>query len=469
MSYNKKAMPGLAGTELRVTVTGPDADGFFAAESAGGRKVLVQYAAIGDILKVVLIGRGQRCPVARIEEILHSGGGRIRPECPVYFRPGRVLRCGGCDFQHLSYPSQLRLKKTAVESALRRIGGFSRVPVADTAASPSAFRYRNKVQVPFCLRNGKIAAGFYGPYSHNIVDSDDCVIQPELSVNIVRFVKAMAEKNKWSVYDFSSKRGWLKHLFVRTNAEGRAVVAFVTGDFSFRGLDNALSGLTAMFPQVTGILQNVQPESTSVVLGKQWKKLWGSAYMEERLGNLKLLVSPEAFLQVNTPAAEILYSIAADSLREGSRVEEVVDLYSGVGAIAMRVARDFRKVTGIEDNAQAVDCARRNARINKIFNVRFETGRSERLLPEVLKEASGNHVGIVLDPPRYGCHPAVIKNLARFRVRKVVYVSCNPVSFARDAALLAAEGFRLLRVRPVDLFPQTSHVEVVGVFDRIPR
>ncbi|MFH1618302.1 MAG: 23S rRNA (uracil(1939)-C(5))-methyltransferase RlmD [bacterium] len=465
-----KRRPGrCGGSLLKAKVLFPAFEGFFTARTRRGGTILVPYSARGDEISAREGGRLGRHAWAGIEEIEKRGRGRVEPPCALYFRPGSGKRCGGCDYMHLSYGEQLLCKKLAVEHAVRRIPGAASAVVGETAASPNIWRYRNKVQVPFSVENGRVIAGFFSPYSHKAVDFRDCLVQPEISVKIVNFVKALAQDRKWPIYDIASGRGWLRHVFVRTNADGKAAMAFVTADFPFPDRERTVNLLTEAFPGITGIFHNVQTDRTSVVLGRDWERLWGNPFLEERLGRLKLRVVPGAFMQVNTPAAEVLYSAVQSLLIEGEHADEVMDVYSGAGSIAMWVARDFSSVTGIEENPRSVACARENAGANGIGNVRFEAGRAERLLYAELRSTSARSVAVILDPPRYGCHQAVINALAHPVVRKAVYVSCNPVSFARDAALLAGKGFRLKKVKPVDMFPQTSHIETAALFTRKGR
>jgi 23S rRNA (uracil1939-C5)-methyltransferase len=343
--------------------------------------------------------------------------------------------------------------------------------VEETLASPRDLRYRNKVLIPFGRSEGKVVAGFYAPGTHQIVDFDDCLVQTELSVRIALKVKELCAGLGLEPYDVRGHRGWLRHLFVRTNEEGRALVALVTLDGAFPEQDRFVSDLRSSFPEIVGILQNVQPHRTSVALGKAWMPVWGPAELEERVGRLRLRASPEAFMQVNTPASEALYAQAAAWLFEdGWRPRLAVDLYCGVGAIALWISAQAERVLGIEENRRAVENARRNALLNGILNADFTAGRVETALGILRKELDSAPAGsacAVIDPPRAGCSVTVLKSLRSQALRRLVYVSCDPATFARDAARLAKSGWKLLRVRPADLFPQTSHVESVGLFERV--
>lgn len=436
-----------------------------------GKVVFVPYGAPGDRLEVSLQSVKEGYAVAGLRRVLEPGPGRVEAPCPHHFRPGRDRPwCGGCDWQHLGAAAQLEAKRSVIADCLRRIGRVAEPRVEPVIPSPSPWRYRNKVQVPFGLRGGRITAGFYAPGSHDIVDFDDCPVQPELSVRIVRKVKELAESLRWPVYDPRAKRGWLRHLLVRVTLEGRAQATVVSRSRDFPKETQYVSAMRESFPELTGLFQNVQEEATSVILGPAWRRLWGDPGLEERVGRLKLKASPGAFLQVNTPACEKLYDQAAAQFgAEGLRPDLAVDLYCGVGGIALWLAPLARRVLGVEESRQAVADAWENARANGVRNARFMAGRAETLLGKLRTELSRAEPGscaAVIDPPRAGVAPAVLRALASPALGRIVYVSCNPATFARDAAALGGLGFSLKTVQPVDLFPQTSHVELTARFDR---
>jgi 23S rRNA (uracil1939-C5)-methyltransferase len=320
---------------------------------------------------------------------------------------------------------------------------------------------------PASDRSPSLTAGFYAAGSHRIVDFAACPVQPDLSVRIVLKAKELAAQLRWRPFDGQSGRGWLRHLFVRTNSRGEALVTVVTRTPELPGAEDFVSRLRDAVPQVVGVHHNVQPLKTSVILGPRWRCLWGARALEERLGRLSFLVSPGAFLQVNTAAAEVLYGAAESALGEGTRkFDSVLDLYCGVGTLTLWLAPKASRVVGVEENRDAVRDAWANARRNDARNVRFVSGRAESVLPRIFKEGLGERLAVVADPPRSGLTVPVLRFLTRSSVRRVVYVSCNPATFARDAGYLSRSGFSLVKVQPVDLFPQTSHVELVGLFDR---
>lgn len=455
--------------DIRIDRIAPEGAGI--GVSPGSDKIwFVPHSLPGDRLEVVAGTEKPRYGRGRIVRVLEAGAGRVEPACPHHFKPGAELYCGGCDWQHADYTAQLRLKREIVLDSLRRVAKLD-CPVAETAASPEVWRYRNKVQVPFqrAPAPGHFAAGFYVPGSHRIVEFEDCLVQPELSVAVARTVKLMARELGWMAYDEGRGGGWLRHLYVRTNVFGEALIAFVTRTRDFPRREEALGALARRHPRVVSVWQNVQGLKTAVILGSVWRRLAGRERMRERLGEMSLELSPGAFLQVNTPAAELLYAwverlLYADALQP----RLVLDLYSGAGAIALWLARSAGEgafnVLGVEESAQAVRDARANARRLGFGRVRFAQGRAEFELPRLRGLDEPRPWAAVLDPPRAGCEPGVLRWLCARQVERLIYVSCNPATFARDARRLAA-SYVLREVRPVDLFPQTSHVELAALFD----
>lgn len=438
-------------------------------DKPGGRVVFVPYAVPGDRLAVEILEGQDTFAKARLRRLIAAGSERREPPCPLHFAPGRRgAPCGGCDWQMISYAGQLRHKRQIVADCLARIAKLPEVPVLETIASPQEWGYRNKVQVPFGFDSHarKLVAGFYAPGSHEIVNLEACPVQPELSVKIALKVKEYAKHNRWPAYEQRTGRGWLRHLFVRTNAEGKALAALVTTTPQLPGRAAFVAAMRQAFPELISLYQNVQHRDTSVVLGTKWIKLWGEQGLKERIGEFTFFASPGAFLQVNTPAAEILYRTAVEFMREGNNdYELVLDLYCGVGTLSVWLAKTFRRVIGIEESYAAVHDARANAARNGVMNCRFVCGKAEKAL-ESLRGDLIPPTAALVDPPRMGLAEPVLCFLGSSMIKRIVYVSCNPATFARDAARLVRTGYSLRRVQPLDLFPQTSHVELVALLDR---
>ncbi len=460
----------MATERLTVKVEKMAPEGEALARAAGStRVVFVPYGVPGDELDVEVEAAKSTFARARIAAVRAPSPDRVDPPCPLHYAPGRAgPPCGGCDWQQLRYEAQLREKREVVLDCLRRLGKFSSPDVSQTLPSPAQWAYRNKVQIPFGVDEAsrRTIAGFYAPQSHRIVDFDACPVQPELSVRLALHVKAEAERLRWQVYDARRGAGWLRHLFVRTNVDGKALVALVTRTDEFPKREEFVERIRAAFPELVAVHQNVQPLKTSVILGPKWRRTWGADFIEEKIGPYRFIVSPGAFLQVNTGAAEKLYGLAAEALAEGGeKFELVLDLYCGAGTLTLFAAPAGRRCLGIEENRDAVADAWKNAQRNGAKNVSFRAGRVEAVLPRLRGELPARSAAVV-DPPRAGLTQPALRFLTSPPVRRLVYVSCNPATFARDARYLAQSGFRLGPVVPVDLFPQTSHVELVARFDR---
>lgn len=450
---------------VRVEAMAPAGDGLARAEGSA-RVVFVPGAAPGDRLDVELFETKASFARARIKRVLSAGPDRVDPPCPHHAAPSRPgPACGGCGWQHLDYRTQLVQKRAIVVDCLKRIGKFegAETLTAPTKAAPKPWGYRNKVQIPF---GPGPKMGFFSAGSREIVDLRECPIQPDLSVRIALTVKRLAAERRWTFYDGQTGRGWLRHLYLRTNAEGQALVALVVTRSEFPDREAFAAELHAAHPEIIGIHLNVQTERTSVVLGPEWRRVWGGREIEETLGSFRFTVSPGAFLQVNTPAAEVLYDEAKAAVREGGRKFSMgLDLYCGVGTLTLWLADSFPKIVGVEENRDAVKDAYRNAERNGVKNARFRAGRAEAVLPKIADELTSD-VAAVVDPPRIGLSQPVRRFLTDKRLRRLVYVSCDPATFARDAGYLTHSGYRLRRVQPVDLFPQTPHVELVALLDR---
>jgi 23S rRNA (uracil1939-C5)-methyltransferase len=397
-------------------------------------------------------------PQSIVEESLD----RIEPACPYHFRPGQTdLWCGGCNWQHFSVEKQREVKRDLVIETLERLGGISDVPVTEVLFSEKSWRYRNNVQIVFGKRAQRIIGGFYAPGTHDIVPIDDCLIQSQPSVHSFTVFKETAGALRLQPYEREADRGWLKHLVIRTNEAGEALLVLVTKNTSFPDQEKCVQLITAQCPEVVSIYQNVQPARINVMSGKQWIHLWGSAKIEEHLCNFTIACSPEAFLQVNTQAASLLYRKAMEEVKPEAGMT-VLDLYCGVGCLTLVAARSVEHVIGIEELPAAIDDARENARENGIGHAEFFASTVEGFLERSSSRlrALSNRLVVIVDPPRSGCRREVISQLLTLTPRRIVYISCDPATLARDLKVLSKK-YHLSAVTVVDLFPQTSHIEVI--------
>ncbi len=416
---------------------------------ADGMAVFVPYAAPGDQLEVEMTETRKRFGRARVLRILKPSPDRVEPPCPYYFR------CGGCTWQHLSYPAQLKAKQALVQETLERIGGLRGITVKPVLGMKDPWRYRNKVQQPVGWDGKRMISGFYAEGSHDIVPIEDCLVQPELSVKIINRARALMEEHGIRAYSEERRQGWIRHLLVRSTPSGKAMLVFVTRSPEFPQESKIIPVLMRQFPELVSIHQNVNPASTNVILGRQWRRIYGQDYLEERLGPLKFRLSPSAFFQINSPQAEVLYNVAKSMAGRGERL---LDLYTGVGTIALWLSDQFTFVGGVEENPAAIRDAEANAAINDIRNVQFVAQSTESFLGGIAREPRQS-VTVVLDPPRAGCAPMVLQSLLALRPQTLVYVSCDPGTLARDLAKLVQGGYRVCEVQPVDLFPHTPHIE----------
>lgn len=389
------------------------------------------------------------------------------PRCPLYFVPGRTARevCGGCDWQHLTYEAQTAAKRTLVIESLQRLGKIAkpRVDPTVTVDGPEGpWRYRNKVQIPFALGNdGKIIGGFYAPGSHTVVPLDDCFIQSTRSVAVFKAVRDFFRVRPVTVYNPATERGWLRHLLIRTTAAGDTLAALVTQAGPVPR--ELIERLREKNLGVTSVFQNINARPGNAVLSARWVHLAGRPHLEERLLGLRLRLSPGAFFQVHHAMAEKLYTLAVDMAAVGPE-DEVWELYAGVGAMGQLLAKKARGVVAIEENPHAVRDGVESSQWNGLRNIHFRVDRCERVVPRLKEKPSV----VLLDPPRAGCDPKVLKAVMARGPKRVVYVSCDPATLARDARYLSTGGYHLSRTVPVDLFPQTSHIETVSLFER-PR
>jgi len=410
-----------------------------------GMAVFVQDALPGDVLRVRLIKLKKQYAIGKIEEICKPSPRRLAADDPRVCAVGR--RCGGCQFQHYEYGAQLEFKEKMVRDALTRLGGVESPRVLPVIGMESPYRYRNKAQFPV----GKNGIGFYAPRSHRIVPVGDCNIHHAACTEVLRAV----EEFDIPFYDEETHSGLLRHVVVRVGfATGDVMVVFVINGTELPFADE----ICELFPNV---LVNVNTERTNVILGKEFRLLKGEGFIHEEIGHVRYRISPGAFFQVNPAQTRRMYDIVLGHLLGGS--ESIIDAYSGIGGIALYVAGTAKKVVAVESVPEAVEDGKHNARLNGADNVSFLCGQAEVLLPELLGGEWQPDV-VILDPPRKGCDVRLLEALGL--VRKVIYVSCDPATLARDVKVLCGLGFRMKEAQPLDLFPMTGHVEVVCVLEK---
>jgi len=424
-----------------------------------GFTVFVPQALPGEKVAATIEIVKQHYAKARLDAVLFPSPDRVLPQCPVY------NRCGGCQLQHLDYPAQLAAKRQVVVDAVARIGRLGGITVHSTLGAAERWRYRNKMQFPVGLADGRLAVGCFAPGTHAIVDIDDCLIQHAANNRVARTVRAVLGDLGISPYDERSGSGVVRHVLGRVGtASGEVMAVIVTATADLPHREEVVARLRRNVPGLVSVVHNYNPQRTNVVLGRRTTTIWGRDAIVDRLGDFLFRISARSFFQVNTAQAEVLYE-QAERYAGLTGVETVVDAYCGTGTITLFLARRAAKVYGIEVVADAVRDARANAAANGISNVEFIVGDAIEVLPRLRTEGVRPHA-IVVDPPRAGCAPAVLETFARMRPARIVYVSCNPASLARDLALLAEKGYAAKEIQPVDMFPQTFHVECVTLMSK---
>lgn len=424
-----------------------------------GFTVFVPHVLPGEEAEVRITTVKKRYARGELVRLLTESPQRVAPPCPVY------QRCGGCQLQHLSYAGQLQVKQRLVEDALAHIGGLRQVAVHATRGAADPWHYRNKMQFPVGRRGRDIVIGCYAPGTHDIVDTAACAIQQPANNTVAAAAREAIASLGIAPYDERTGRGIIRHVLGRVGtASGDVMVVLVTATDALPHAAAVIAQLRRHIPGLASVVQNVNPRRTNVILGDKTRVLWGRACITDRLGPFTFNISAQSFFQVNTAQAQVLYDTAvAYAGLTGS--ETVIDVYCGTGTISLFLARRAARVYGVEEVAAAVDDARANARLNGVDNVEFIAGDATAVMPRLYEQGARPDV-IVTDPPRAGCTPAVLDAFAAMRPRRIVYVSCNPASLARDLAYLAAKGYEAREIQPVDMFPQTCHVECVVLMSR---
>lgn len=421
-----------------------------------GLALFVPLVLPGEKAIIEITDVKKRYGMGRLVEILEPSSERVDAPCP-YFG-----LCGGCQLQHLSYESQLRWKKKMVEDAFARIGHLSDIFIDDVFGMKNPWNYRNKMQLPVGQTKNLLSIGCYQQGTHQVIDTPDCMIQSEWNNYLLKAAKNFLEEIKVEVYSEKEHTGWLRHVMGRSNRKGEGLLVIVGKTSELPGGDELWIENLKDIPGLKGILLNINSGRTNTVLGKETRLVWGEQSLDENLGDFQFSLSGTAFFQVNPTQTEVLYDYVK-TFADLSGNEKVLDAYCGTGTIALYLASGANKVLGIERHFGAVEDAKKNAAQNKIINCDFWAGDMERYLGKVQQMELDL---IVVDPPRSGCSPETLQTLHDVGAKKIVYVSCNPSTLARDCAWLAQQGWKINKVQPVDMFPHTSHVECVTLISR---
>ena len=418
-----------------------------------GFTVFVPGAIKGEKVKIKVVKVNKNFAFGKLIKIVEQSGERVDCQCSVF------KRCGGCQLQYLSYKGQLEYKKQKVKDDIERISRLN-VPVYDTISMDNPYEYRNKVQLPVRRKDGKSILGFFAERSHDIIEMNDCIIENKKSKLAADVVKTWIEKYNIEPYDEKSSTGVLRHLMIRTAFKtGEVMVVLVTNGVNLPYKNEIIQELSKKIDGIKSIIQNINDRKGNTVLGKKNITLWGRSYIEDSIGSLKFDISPLSFFQVNPVQTEVLYKKVIEYC-SFSGDEVVFDAYCGIGTISLFVSRYVKMVYGVEIVPEAIINAKENAKKNNIDNVKFITGKSEEVIPDLISKGVKADI-VIVDPPRKGCAKELIEEVSKMRPKEVIYVSCNPATLARDLKIFDGLGYKTCFAQPVDMFPQTYHVETI--------
>ena len=420
--------------------------------------VFVPYALPGETVETVIDEVKKTYAKGHVKKIIKQSADRVEPVCGIYDK------CGGCQLQHLDYMAQLKAKRQQVIDAVTRIGKQPDLHVEPTIGAATPWNYRNKMQFPIGRDKGKTIIGCFAQGSHAIIDTTDCHIQKEGNNEVVNAVREIVTKLNIPVYNEDKHTGVLRHVVGRVGKNGDIMVVIVTATKTMPKEKEFVKMLRARLPKVVSVHQNIQTYHNNVIMGRDTKLLWGRPTIQDSIGRLNFHISPRSFFQVNTSQAEVLYNKALEYANLSGQ-ETVIDAYCGTGTITLFLAQKAHSVIGIEIVKPAILDAQKNARDNNVRNAEFIVGDATKVMPRLYKQGVRADV-VVVDPPRAGCTPTVLETFANMQPERIVYVSCNPASLARDIAILDELGYKAVKVQPVDMFPCTSHVECVTLLQR---
>jgi len=418
-----------------------------------GFVIFADNVMIGDRVKLEVIEVKKNYAVAKVLEILTISPYKVKPECPYFWE------CGGCQLMHMDYDKQLEYKRDLVESEIRRSLPQAEFHINDTIGMAYPYRYRNKGSFPVVREKGRVSIGAYKLTSHDIVDLESCIIQHPIADKVINVFRDLMVALRLEPYDEIKHTGLVKHLMVRTNTRNEAMLIIVMAKNKFLYKSEIIAKLLEEIPELSSIIMNVNDRQTNVILGNKNKILYGTPFLKDWIFDLEFAISPQSFFQVNSQQTEALYLKAL----EFANIDEtttVYDLFCGIGTISLAAAKKAKHVFGIESVKEAIVDANDNAKRNGIQNIDFHCGKAEDVFPKLYQQGYTADV-VILDPPRKGCEKPVLETIIEMKPGKVVYVSCNPTTLARDLKILVGGGYEIKEVQPVDMFPHGVHVETI--------
>ena len=420
--------------------------------------IFIEGALKGEKVKVRIVKVNKNFAYGKLMEVLEASEERVNPPCAIY------KRCGGCKLQHASYKAQLDFKWDRVKDCVSKIGKLDPSIVKYPLGMENPWRYRNKVQLPIGLINGEVKIGFFAPRSHDIIDMESCLIQDEIGDKVVKLTREWIEKFNIRPYNVDGEydeKGIVRHIMIRRGfTTNEVMVVLVTNGENLPHKEEFVDLMVKNIPGIKSVIQNINSKKTNVILGLESKTLWGEDTISDYIGDFRFNISPLSFFQVNPTQTEVLYGKALEYANLTGN-EEVFDAYCGTGTITLFLSKKAKKVYGVEIIPQAIDNAWINAKENKVDNVEFFVGESEVVIPDLINKGVKADV-VVVDPPRKGCDKKLLDAITNIDAKKIVYVSCDPSTLGRDLAILEENGYKTLEVQPVDMFPNTSHVENVA-------
>ena len=455
---NRESIPIQKNQEYIVEIIdqGMDGEGIAKIEQF---TIFVPNVLIGEKVKILIVKVLPTHAFAKAIEIIVPSPHRVKEDCSSY------PRCGGCNLRHMDYETTLDFKQNKVENILQKTFGKEKIKVQKTIGMGNPYYYRNKAQYPVGQdKNGELIWGVFAERTHTIIPIRDCKIQDEQSEQIAYAIYQFLKSKKITAYDETKQTGYVRHIVIKIGKNTQEIMCIIVVNGKELPYQQELVDmLVQRFSHIKTIIQNCNTKNTNVILGTENHILYGDGYIFDILGDYTFKISPMSFYQVNPVQAELLYNLAIEKA-ELTKEDIVFDLYCGIGTIGIFAAKYVKKVYGIEIIEQAIADAKENAKINQIHNIEFYAGDVEKILYKKLLEKNIFPDVVIVDPPRRGLDNHTLQNLLAIEPRKIVYISCNPATFARDIQVLA-EKYEIGEVQPVDMFPFTSHVECVAVLE----
>ncbi|MBU3172328.1 23S rRNA (uracil(1939)-C(5))-methyltransferase RlmD [Clostridium estertheticum] len=424
-----------------------------------GFTVFVAGAIVGEKVLIKIVKISKNFGFGKLLEIIEKSISRIEPVCDIY------KSCGGCNLQHIDYAAQLDFKTNRVNQVINRIGKLEEVIVHPTLGMESPYNYRNKVQLPASNKNGEVKIGFYAARSHDIINMENCYIQDSVADIVVKLTRKWIKEFNIQCYNEENHQGILRHVMIRKGSKtGQVMVVLVTNGKSLPYKEEFIAIITKKIKGIVSVIQNINSEKTNVILGETCLTLWGKDTITDYIGEFKFEVSPLSFFQVNSVQTEMLY----DKVLEYANLsggEVVLDAYCGTGTISLFLSKTAKKVYGVEIVPQAIENAKINAKVNNVENTEFLVGEAEIIIPKLINDGVIADL-VVVDPPRKGCDKTLLEAISYMGPKCIVYVSCDPGTLARDLGILNELGYITKEIQPVDMFPQTAHIECVARIEK---